>query len=339
MDNFISCEVIQECGPPGDGRLFYDKAHAGWESFGILCSADKNVEAAGVAHKLGAEIDGELGKISGGIARLWKTVVCSLAVALLSKRLTPKRIQVLGGRWAFLAQFRRPLFAVFSDLWRAAMPGCSLAAQRRAGLELVMAVMLSALASCNLRRGLRSEVVATDAPERGGAVCVSKGLSWSGESYGSLLKSRQSPLGPNLLVVSLFNGIGGAFRAYDLLGVHPMGLVGVECHKPASRVTRRAWPRCLVVEDVNLVDQPMVLSWLMLHPMVTEVHVWGGFPCVHLSPILSGSWSTLFSWSKTLSQVWPLSNGWSKTLHQWIQKPAMRSVPCSRLSHCEVGSC
>ena len=156
LDNFISCEVIHESEPSGDGRLFYDKAHSGWESFGILCSADKNVEAAGVAHELGAEIDGELGKISGGTARLWKTVVCSLAVALLSKRLTPKRIQVLGGRWAFLAQFRRP-FAVFSELWRAAMPGCSLAARRRAGLELVMAVMLSPLASCNLRRGLRSE--------------------------------------------------------------------------------------------------------------------------------------------------------------------------------------
>ena len=58
------------------------------------------------------------GKVSGGSVRLWKTAVCSLAVAFL----TPKRVQVLGGRWASIAQFRRPLFAVFSDLWRAAVP-------------------------------------------------------------------------------------------------------------------------------------------------------------------------------------------------------------------------
>ena len=115
--------------PAKDGRVFFDHAHTGWESFGIVCAMDKDVEAAGVAHELGAEIDGELGKVSGGTARLWKTAVCSLAVALLSKRLTSRRVQVLGGRWAFIAQFRRPLFAVFSDLWQAAVPGCSLAAR------------------------------------------------------------------------------------------------------------------------------------------------------------------------------------------------------------------
>ena len=36
-------------------------------------------------------------------------------------------------------------------------------------------------------------------------------------------------------------------------------------------------------ERPQLVDKPMVLSWLMLYCMVNEVHVWGGFPCVHLS--------------------------------------------------------
>ena len=288
LDNFISCEVVGPRHTPGDGKRFFEDAHAGWQSFGILCAVDKDVEAAGVAHELGAEIDGELGRLLGGTTRLWKTAVGSIAVALLSKNVTPKRIQVLGGRWAFLAQFRRPLFAVFSDLWRAAVPGCSLAARRRAGVELVMAVMLCPLTSCNLRKALHAEVVATDASERGGAVCVSKGLTWSGKSYSSLLQARSSPLEPNFLVISLFNGIGGAFRAYDLLGIHPLGLVAAECHKPANRVTLRAWPRCLVVDDVNLVDKAMVLSWLMLYPMVNEVHVWGGFPCVHLSSARAG---------------------------------------------------
>ena len=103
-----------------------------------------------------------------------------------------------------------------------------------------------------------------------------------------MLERGEGPLESNLLVVSLFNGIGGAFRAYDLLGIHPLGLVAVECHKPANRVTLGAWPRAIVVDDVNDVDEAMVLNWLMLFPMVSEVHVWGGFPCVHLSSARAG---------------------------------------------------
>ena len=97
LGNFISCEVVGPGRPAKDGKRFFDHAHTGWDSFGILCAVDKDVEGAGVAHELGAEIDGELGKVSGGTAWLWQTAVCSLAVALMSKRLNPKRVQVLGG--------------------------------------------------------------------------------------------------------------------------------------------------------------------------------------------------------------------------------------------------
>ena len=48
-----------------------------------------------------------------------------------------------------------------------------------------------------------------------------------------------------VLVVSLFHGIGGAFRAYDLL------------------------------------------KWASTFSSVEEVHLWGGFPCVHLRSVRS----------------------------------------------------
>ena len=45
-----------------------------------------------------------------------------------------------------------------------------------------------------------------------------------------------------VLLISLFNGIGGAFRCYDILGVEPLGRIAVELDAAANRVTQRRWP-------------------------------------------------------------------------------------------------
>ena len=115
LDNFISCQVESPSSSQSgkDGAKHFRAALDGWDSFGILCASDKNVEFAGVAHELGAEIDGDLGKLSGGTARLWKTCVASLGQVLLGKVVKEKRLQVLAGRWAFLLQFRRPCLRYF----------------------------------------------------------------------------------------------------------------------------------------------------------------------------------------------------------------------------------
>ena len=45
-----------------------------------------------------------------------------------------------------------------------------------------------------------------------------------------------------ILIVSLVNGIGGAFRAYDAVGILLASRIAVECDAGASRVTLRRWP-------------------------------------------------------------------------------------------------
>ena len=84
-------------------------------------------------------------------------------------------------------------------------------------------------------------------------------------------------------MVSLFNGVGGAFRIYDILGVRPLGKIAVEINKEASRVTRTAWPDVEEYLDVNLLTKDDVRAWANRYGRAEEVHVWGGFPCVHLS--------------------------------------------------------
>ena len=90
-----------------------------------------------------------------------------------------------------------------------------------------------------------------------------------------------------ILVVSLFNGVGGALRAYGLVGVETMGLVSFETDKNANRVTSRRRPHAVLKGDVRPIDRNMVmgLGWLLQYPHITQVDVWAGFPCVDLSAV------------------------------------------------------
>ena len=103
-----------------------------------------------------------------------------------------------------------------------------------------------------------------------------------------------------MLVISAFNGIGGCFRAYDLIGVRPVALISIEIDPAAKRVVRVTWPHCLEVGDVCDVDLAMIRGWSNMFPRLEEVHIWGGFPCVHLSSArsdrlnLEGEGSNLF---------------------------------------------
>jgi site-specific DNA-cytosine methylase len=102
------------------------------------------------------------------------------------------------------------------------------------------------------------------------------------------------------LVISLFNGIGGCFRCYDIIGVTPAGRIAVDIDDAGNRVTQRRWPGTLLVKDVKTIDAAMVHSWSLKYLNVTEVHLWGGWPCVGLSAVrygrqnLDGPQSSLF---------------------------------------------
>ena len=137
-------------------------------------------------------------------------------------------------------------------------------------------------------------ITASDASNRGGAVGLSRSLTEPGTNFVRLTIDPAKPKPINVLVISLFNGIGGAFRCCDLLGLSPLHLVAFDIHAPAQR------PRAELLGDVRNLDGSMVLRWLTEYPEVEEVHLWGGFPCVDLSSVnsqglgLRGQHSSLF---------------------------------------------
>ena len=103
-----------------------------------------------------------------------------------------------------------------------------------------------------------------------------------------------------MLLISCFNGIGGCFRIYDILGVKVMGMVSVDVSREANRVTRSTWPQVDEHDDINAITRQDVWRWANSFARALEVHVWAGFPCVHLSSVrafrqnLSGEGSNLF---------------------------------------------
>eukprot|EP00438_Fugacium_kawagutii_P017668 Skav201285 [mRNA] locus=scaffold2058:294887:297451:+ [translate_table: standard] len=142
-------------------------------------------------------------------------------------------------------------------------------------------------ADLRLRRSLL--VTCSDASETGGAVASSNVLTSLGADLSHRLSdSRLDPVDAEVLVISSFNGIGGAFRVYDLQGVRPMQLIAIEIDDAAKRTTRTCWPRVLEVSDVSLVTLAMVKPWANQFPRIKAVHIWGGFPCVHLSSARAG---------------------------------------------------
>ena len=79
-----------------------------------------------------------------------------------------------------------------------------------------------------------------------------------------------------------------------------MGRISIEISREANRVTRTAWPEVEELLDIESITLEEVKRWANFWPRVTEVHLWGGFPCVHLSSVrafrrnLEGDGSRLF---------------------------------------------
>ena len=72
-------------------------------------------------------------------------------------------------------------------------------------------------------------VTCSDASLYGGAVATAEALGSAGQQLAHRLGSGTAePLHVDLLVISAFNGIGGAFRGFDLAGVKPAGLIAIE---------------------------------------------------------------------------------------------------------------
>lgn len=301
LDNFMCAEVSRQGAASGVDQQLHAQAVDAWNSAGVLCSVDKHVLGASVATELGVEINGETGAVGASASRLFKTVLSTLML-LKQRRGKLKHCQIVLGRWIFALQFCRPAMSGLSNAWdyinKAARRDLS---WRVLCKELAVIVVMTPLLQANARMGDSGLVTCSDASESGGAVAASQQLTVAGKGMATLLtQPTLKPVDVDIVVISAFNGIGGAFRAYDLCGVRPIHLISVEIDRAAQRTVKLLWPRALHIGDVNSITEEMVRGWANTFGTAVECHLWGGFPCVHLSSArfgrlnLQGQGSNLF---------------------------------------------
>ena len=193
--------------------------------------------------------------------------------------------------------------AVFDEVWGMASGTMkkrqsSVAGARR---ELFVAMCLSPLFFTSLGAGVAPCITASDASGTGGAWAISSSLTSEGENFVDAihLLEEEGDTAP-ILVISLFNGIGGAFRCYDVAGIPVAWRISFDLSKEANRVTSKAWPSTMIYTDVKNITPKLVEEWLLKFTTIEEVHIWAGFPCVDLSSVkagrlnLEGSQSRLF---------------------------------------------
>eukprot|EP00438_Fugacium_kawagutii_P003316 Skav229330 [mRNA] locus=scaffold2917:69352:73753:- [translate_table: standard] len=318
LDNFCAMSRATSSTSPVDGAAFHDCLERAWAEVGILSSAKKRVAGQTQVLELGALVDGQRRTIGGSSERILKLVQTTLVV-ISKPRLRQKWVQVVVGRWVHLFSFRRPLMVVLDEVWKfqVAQVGVKINFSK-VRAELFGCCILAMLLHTDLSAQISTLTSASDASSGGGAVGYSRDLSEAGKEFVTADRQQvQGGLVIPVMVISLFNGIGCAFRCYDLVGVQPMVGISYEISKEANRVTSRRWPWVLQFGNVKEFTIETARDLRYRFPEVLEIHLWGGFPCVDLSSVrfmrqnLQGPESGLF-WElvrvlKVLRQVFGYS--------------------------------
>lgn len=302
LDNFCAAEKVNPSDPAMCGATCHSLAEKLWSDAGVLSSEKKRRVYEKRIEELGAEVDGETGSLGGSPERLQKVILATMWL-LDQGFLKKKLVQIVAGRWVFLMQFRRPTMSIFNAVWNfvGGSGGKKTYSMEMVRAELMCAILLGPLMQTSLRAGIADCITASDASSTGGAVSVAHTLNPEGCDFvgSSLLADSRGETAP-IIVISLFNGIGGAFRCYDICGVRVRGRIAFDTCKESNRVTQKRWPDVLIYSDVRDLGPAIAREWRHRFGDIEEIHVWGGFPCVDLSSAkafrlnLDGPGSSLF---------------------------------------------
>ncbi|CAK0898088.1 unnamed protein product, partial [Prorocentrum cordatum] len=335
IDDFDAPEIVEEvlarklAGAPSDLQL---QVRASYEKASVSFSAEKAHCRQLRVERMGADVDGVSGRLAVPAAKALATA--GLCLAAVQRRLVPWRVAMAAlGKLVRAFEFRRPLFGVLNSVWTLAASsaqGAYLDAEMVE--ELLMGVMVLPLAASSLRARIDGMVTSSDASEMGGGVCTSAGLREDVAAAlqvprtvpdqlgigARLLNMPEDPARPwaaanprvparavrrvlSVLLIGLFDGIGGLAVAFSRLPVRIAAFVAAETDAKARRVVRLRWPGVIDWGDVTRVGSETVRDLFeAFGGLVDLVVVAAGSPCQDLSRLnvggrgLSGRKSSLF---------------------------------------------
>ena len=248
------------------------------------------------AEKLGSVIDGERGLLRAATRRAIESV--ALGSWMIQKEYPPRKVvQVFAGKEVHTLQFRRPLFSIFSQIWKTIGSEGYVARMDRATIEEVLLVgCVQPLKFTNLKAELNDVVTASDACETGGGTVYANRLSLKGLTEVVALEEgiesineipSQIDQDEVIVVFDFFAGIGGLSRAMELAKMKVASLVVIEIDADCRRLHRRRWPGCHCISDIKSLTKKEMVRLVKRIPGVTGIVAGGGSPCQGLSKLSS----------------------------------------------------
>ena len=166
-------------------------------------------------------------------------------------------------------------------------------------------------------RAVDNILTASDASEIEGGVCVSSEFSDSGKRAFASELAVPRGLGLGVVgLVSLFDGIGGACRSFDLLGVEFAAFATSEINEPACKIARHAWPEVQEWGNIKQVGKEQIQSFFRSALHLKVVFIAAGSPCQDVSGLnasgkgfLGQNSSLLFEALRVIDLVKELARG------------------------------
>ena len=275
----------------------------------------------------GAWVDGEKGTVAAKPAKVAKYI--RLALELLKHgKASQKELQVVGGGFVYISMFRRPLLGSLNAIWRAIVvldekpPQTKVLLRREIMAELARFIALTPLAFMNLRNPFDALVTASDASSSGGGVTVSRGVSDYGVAAASSWVRGDVPEEHDfstILAIGLFDGIGALRVALDVLNAPIAGYISVEMNPQANRVVEANFPDCVMIHNVEDIDEAMVVKWSLRFSSVGLVLVGGGPPCQGVSGLNWDRKGALRDERSSLFHHVPRVTNLCKKIFKWAQ--------------------
>lgn len=309
LDDFDCPEFVPlECWQAYKGILspHHQRQRQAYEQAGVATSEDKQQVRQPLVVRMGAEVDGILGTIRPPASKMLE--VAWFGLWLLRKQCpNRKALLMVLGRYIRCFEFRRPLMSLLEDCWPKANQPTFAPLSKLCVQSILRAAASLAMCSTNLRAAVDGRVSCSDASEQGGGLCVSAGLTSTGDE---LLASLQqpayvhtrispfssagampvpNPCGPRVFVISLFDGISALMVGLSRLPCQIVAFASSEIDADCKRLVRRRWPGVMELGSILTIDHKTVdFLYLCVGNLCDLVLVAGGSPCQDLSVLLAG---------------------------------------------------
>ena len=290
LDNFLETELahindLAFSERPSEWLSAWEQACSEW---GAISAQDKRVERAVVHTSLGTRVDGKEG-IGSTPPEFDAKLISATWAALGEQEIDSKLLQVLAGRWVRKIQFKRDNMCCMQDIWRFIHDLDN--HENKKGqwsssvhTELCLLLCLHPLIVLDMRAPLSPLVTVSGASSYGCGVCRSTVVTPLGAQAIEEMNIRPiNSLNQRIGLVSLYDGIGGARRAFELLSCEVGAYVSCEISMECSRVVHHAWPEVINWPKVEDITETTVNELRLRAPTVLHWFLIAGFPCQSFS--------------------------------------------------------